>query len=49
MPKHNYPCTFVSKTQKYENLVYDYRLYYNNRKYNAPTTDDNLFREPEHE
>jgi len=33
IPKHNLPCGYVSKTHKYENMIFDYRQYYNNKLY----------------
>lgn len=47
MPSHKFPCSFVSKTKRHEDLIYDYRQYYNNTRYQGAT--ENLFNEPEHE
>ena len=48
MPEHSLPCKFVSKTMKYENLVYDHRIYQNTKQY-PHTTVENVFGVPEHE
>lgn len=49
MPKHNLALSYVSKTQRHQDYIYDYRLLYNAQKYAKPGPQDNLFGEPEHE
>ena len=30
-PQHNFPCKFISKTMKYNDIIYDYRTYLNEK------------------
>lgn len=48
-PKYDdqFECSFISKTFRQNSLRFDYRLYYNQKKYDKPVK--NLFEEPEHE
>lgn len=48
MPKHNLLCKYVSKTKRFENLIYDYRLYENTNETKNMSQAENLFNEPEH-
>lgn len=49
-PKYDHlTCSYVSKTFRENNLRFDYRLYHNDKHYPAPSSADNLFRQPEHE
>jgi len=40
-------CSFISKTFRENSLRFDYRQYYNQKKYGKPA--ENLFGVPEHE
>ena len=48
-PKHSLPCAFVSKSQRFQNLTYDYRLFYNSTYYSKPHQDDIIYQLPEHQ